>query len=106
MGPTEADNEIEEEPLLNFVVNGLNEELAIDLGEDVEDRDKRLVGGLRKLVLPSGHGRSSPVALDHVRNNQSTPGGNVTSESSSSAICIVRASQRQEDAFKQALVDK
>jgi hypothetical protein len=34
--PTEADNEIEEEHLLNFVVNSLNDELAINLGEDVE----------------------------------------------------------------------
>ena len=34
--PTQADNEIEEEQLLNFVVNSLNGELAIDLGEDVE----------------------------------------------------------------------
>jgi len=34
--PTEADIEIEEEHLLNFVVNSLDEELAIDLGEDVE----------------------------------------------------------------------
>ena len=36
MQPTEADSEIEEEHLLNFVVNSLNEELAIDLGEIVE----------------------------------------------------------------------
>ena len=36
MQPTEADSEIEEEHLLNFVVNSLDEELAIDLGEDVE----------------------------------------------------------------------
>jgi len=34
--PTEADSEIEEEHLLNFVVNSLDEELAIDLGEDVK----------------------------------------------------------------------
>jgi hypothetical protein len=34
--PTQADNEIKEEQLLNFVVNSLNGELAIDLGEDVE----------------------------------------------------------------------
>jgi hypothetical protein len=34
--PTQADSEIEEEHLLNFVVNSLGEELAIDLGEDVE----------------------------------------------------------------------
>jgi hypothetical protein len=32
----EADNEIEEEHLLNFVVNSLDDELALDFGEDVE----------------------------------------------------------------------
>ena len=36
MEPTEADSEIEKEHLLNFVVNSLDEGLAIDLGEDVE----------------------------------------------------------------------
>ena len=36
MEPTQADNVIEEEHLLNFVVNSLGEELAIDLGDDVE----------------------------------------------------------------------
>ncbi|MBP1924128.1 hypothetical protein J2751_003179, partial [Halorubrum alkaliphilum] len=36
MEATEADSEIEEEHLLNFVVNSLDEELAIDLGNDVE----------------------------------------------------------------------
>ena len=36
MQPTEADSEIEEEHLLNFVVNSVDEELAIDLGENVE----------------------------------------------------------------------
>ena len=36
MQPTQADSEIEEEHLLNFVINILDEELAIDLGEDVE----------------------------------------------------------------------
>jgi len=34
--PTQADSEIEEEHLLNCVVNSLDEELAIDLGENVE----------------------------------------------------------------------
>jgi hypothetical protein len=34
--PTEADSETEEEHLINFVVNSLNDELAINLGEDVE----------------------------------------------------------------------
>ena len=38
MQPTQADSEIEEEHLLNFVVNSLDEELAIDLGEDVARR--------------------------------------------------------------------
>jgi hypothetical protein len=33
--PTQADNEIEEEHLLNFVVNSLKEELELDLGENV-----------------------------------------------------------------------
>ncbi|MFC4986688.1 ISH3 family transposase, partial [Saliphagus infecundisoli] len=36
MKPTQADNEVEEEHLLNFVVNSLGDELPIDLGEDVE----------------------------------------------------------------------
>ncbi len=36
MQPTKADNWIGEEHLLNFVVNSLNEEFLIDLGEDVE----------------------------------------------------------------------
>ena len=36
MEPTEADSDIEEEHLLNFIVNSLDDELAIDLGEDVE----------------------------------------------------------------------
>jgi len=34
--PTEADNQIEEKYLLNFVVNSLDEELALDLAENVE----------------------------------------------------------------------
>ncbi len=36
MEPTQADNEIEENHLLNFVVNSLKEELELDLGENVE----------------------------------------------------------------------
>ncbi|MGQ3331271.1 ISH3 family transposase [Halorubrum sp. FL23] len=36
MQQPEADSEIEEEHLLNFVVNSLDDELAIDLGEDVK----------------------------------------------------------------------
>jgi CO dehydrogenase/acetyl-CoA synthase alpha subunit len=36
MEPTQADNEIEVEHLINFVVNSLDEELAIDFGDDVE----------------------------------------------------------------------
>jgi hypothetical protein len=34
--PTEADSEIGGECLLNFVVNSLNDELAINPGEDVK----------------------------------------------------------------------
>jgi len=36
MGPTKADSRIGEEHLLNFVINSLNDELSINLGEDVE----------------------------------------------------------------------
>ena len=36
MQPTQADSEIEEEHLLNFVVNSLGDELPIDLGENVK----------------------------------------------------------------------
>ncbi|MFC4987844.1 ISH3 family transposase, partial [Saliphagus infecundisoli] len=36
MQQTQADNEVEEEHLLNFVVNSLGDELPIDLGENVE----------------------------------------------------------------------
>ncbi|PSP46743.1 ISH3 family transposase, partial [Halobacteriales archaeon QH_1_68_42] len=36
MEPTQADSQIDEKYLLHFVVNSLDEELAIDLGEDVE----------------------------------------------------------------------
>ena len=36
MKQNQTDNQIEEEHLLNFVVNSLNEELPINLGEDVE----------------------------------------------------------------------
>ncbi|GAA0291351.1 ISH3 family transposase [Halarchaeum salinum] len=42
MKPTEADSEIEEKHLLNFVVNSLDEELAIDLGESVEVTTEKL----------------------------------------------------------------
>ena len=42
MQPTEADSEIEEEHLLNFVVNSLAEELAIDLGENVKVTTEKL----------------------------------------------------------------
>jgi len=41
-----ADSEIEEEHLLNFVVNSLDEELAIDLGENVEVTTETLYGVL------------------------------------------------------------
>ena len=36
MKPTQADSELEEEHLLNFVVNSLGDELPIDLGENVK----------------------------------------------------------------------
>ena len=36
METTEADSEIEEEHLINFVVNSLNDEVVINLSEDVE----------------------------------------------------------------------
>ncbi len=36
MKPNQADNELEEEHLLNFVANSLGDELPIDLGENVE----------------------------------------------------------------------
>lgn len=36
MKPAQADSELKEEHLLNFVVNGLDEELPLHLGEDVE----------------------------------------------------------------------
>jgi len=42
--PTQADSEIEEEHLLNCVVNSLDEELAIDLGENVEVTTETLYG--------------------------------------------------------------
>ncbi len=34
---TQSDSELKEEHLLNFVVNSLNKELSLDLGENVED---------------------------------------------------------------------
>jgi hypothetical protein len=37
-----ADNELNEEPLLNFVVNNLEQELPIDLGENVETTTEEL----------------------------------------------------------------
>ncbi len=42
MQQPEADSEIEEKHLLNFVVNSLDEELAIDLGENVEVTTEKL----------------------------------------------------------------
>ena len=42
MEATQADSEIEEEHLLNFVVNSLDEELAIDLGENAEVTTEKL----------------------------------------------------------------
>jgi len=40
--PTRADNELKEEHLLNFVVNNLEEELPIDLGENIETTTEEL----------------------------------------------------------------
>ena len=42
MHSTPADNELKEEHLLNFVVNNLDEELPIDLGENVETTTEEL----------------------------------------------------------------
>ena len=42
MKPTQADSELEEEHLLNFVVNSLGDELPIDLGENVEVTSEEL----------------------------------------------------------------
>lgn len=36
MQPTQADNELKEEHLLNFVVNSLSDELPVELGDDVD----------------------------------------------------------------------
>jgi hypothetical protein len=49
--PTEADNEIEEEHLLNFVVDSFNNELAINLGEDVEVTTETLYEDLNQPCL-------------------------------------------------------
>jgi len=40
--PTRADNKLKEEHLLNFVVNNLEEELPIDLGENIETTTEEL----------------------------------------------------------------
>jgi hypothetical protein len=42
MQQPETDSEIDEKHLLNFVVNSLNKELAIDLGESVEVTAEKL----------------------------------------------------------------
>ena len=42
MQPTRADNKLKEEHLLNFVVNNLEEELPIDLGENIETTTEEL----------------------------------------------------------------
>jgi CO dehydrogenase/acetyl-CoA synthase alpha subunit len=39
---TPADNEVKEEHLLNFVVNSLDEEFSLDLGDNVEVTAKKL----------------------------------------------------------------
>ncbi len=49
--PTQADSEIEEEHLLNFAVNSLDDDLPIDLGENVEERRRRCT---RSSPAPSG----------------------------------------------------
>ena len=42
MHSTPADNELKEEHLLNFVVNSLDEELSLDLGDNVEVTTEKL----------------------------------------------------------------
>ena len=42
MKPNQADNQIEEEHLLNFVVNSLNEDLPIDLADSVKVSSEKL----------------------------------------------------------------
>ena len=37
-----ADNELKEEHLLNFIVNRLDEELSLDLGDNVEVTTEKL----------------------------------------------------------------
>jgi len=49
--PTQADSQIEEEHLLHFVVNSFDEELAIDLGEDVEVTTETLYEALAGAAL-------------------------------------------------------
>jgi hypothetical protein len=61
--PTQADSEIEEEHLLNFVVNSLDEELAIDLGENVEVTTETLYEVL------AGASRRRDLNQPRLRNN-------------------------------------
>ena len=59
MEPTEADNEIEEEHLLNFVVNSLDEELEIDIDENVKVTTETLY----EVLAGASAGRTS---INHV----------------------------------------
>jgi hypothetical protein len=59
--PTEADNNIEEEHLLNFIVNSLNDELAINLGEDVEVTTETLYE-----VLAGAGASAGGTSINHV----------------------------------------
>ena len=59
MQPNQADSKIEEENLLNFVVNGLGDELPIDLGEDVEVTSE----GLYEVLAGAS---ASGVSINHV----------------------------------------
>jgi len=78
--PTEADSEIEEEHLLNFVVNSLNEELAIDLGEDVEVMTEKLYEPPPALA-PAGP-QSTTSARQPTTHHTPTPSGDISPSSS------------------------
>jgi CO dehydrogenase/acetyl-CoA synthase alpha subunit len=57
--PTQADSEIEKEHLLNFVVNSLEEELVIDLGENVEVTTEKLY----EVLAGTGSSLATPPAM-------------------------------------------
>jgi CO dehydrogenase/acetyl-CoA synthase alpha subunit len=68
----QADNEIEEEHLLNFVVNSLDDELPIDLSENVEVTTEELY----EVLTGAGAGenrRSVQGILDYGRLVSSPP---------------------------------